>query len=153
MRPEVRVGLRRHDRRESGPFDPVLREHETIEISVRHGTPVDRLERCLEAEVEVSVLLSVDREVLPLEEDRQIGRLLEFEDEDASLNCVGQACRHEHRIARPHHPRPKGAEQRLAVAVANPIAHLLLAHGVLEANPDLSPLRCLEHIPSFGLAM
>ena len=61
---------------------------ELSEVAARPPPAVHRGERDLEAESEVTDRGSVDRVVVPLEEDREILGLLQFEQQDAGADGV-----------------------------------------------------------------
>ena len=89
-----------------------------------------------------------------LGDDREVGRLLELEQEDAGADGVRRARRDEDRITRSHDVLDERAEQRVCGLALDPVAQLVGADRLAEAGPD-ARRRAVAHAedqPRLGLA-
>ena len=84
---------------QSGSVEILATNDQRVEIRVVDRGKIDGLQREVEAEVQVPILRAVNRKALPFKEDRQVGRFLKLEDEDAVGNCVRKARGDEHCVA------------------------------------------------------
>jgi hypothetical protein len=126
---------------------------QAVEVSIGDGGGIDGLQRDVEPEAQVAVAVAVDGEVLPLQQDRQVGRLLELEDEDPLLDRVGQSRRHEHGIAGADLPGAQRGEKAGAVVRGDHGGHLSQRHGLSEAHADARTRRRIDDVPRLGLAV
>ena len=88
--------------RQRGPPD------ESVDVGCREGVGAHGVEGDVEAEAEVPVGWPVEVEAVPLQQHREVGRLLELDDEHAGIDAVRRRRRNEHAVADVA-PSPGGA--------------------------------------------
>ena len=119
-----------------------------------HAAQVDAPERDVPPEPERRLVLVRDAEAVPLEQDREVGRLLELDDEHAVADRVRRARGHEDRVARLHGQRVERAEHRVVVLLADPALERLGRDVLAEAGRDARVgLRRGDDDPRLGLAV
>src|SRR5690348_13605932 len=97
---------------------------------------VDRIEHDVPAEPEARVA-GIDREVGGFEDDREVGRLLDLEDEDARTDRVGRRRRDEPDVAGDGRPMDHRLEERGRLLLLDPSTQLVAPDSAPEPKPDV----------------
>jgi hypothetical protein len=124
-------------------------------VTQNPGQSSEEIERyiTIPIEIQMAVLGTIDRELCPLEQDRQVGRFLKFKNEDTIGDSVRKSGGDEHRIAGANNARLQCAEKCSTIALSNPITDLAQTHLILESDADLSTFRGIKYVPGLGLAV
>jgi len=97
--------------------------------------------------------VAVDLHALPLQQDRQVGRLLQFHDQHPCTDEVRRPGRHQHRVAGRHLQLVHRSDQGAGVVRTHPTGHLGGVHGLPESQPDDGSRFRLQDVPGLGLAV
>ena len=102
----------------------------------------------------MTIAFAVDGKAFPLEQDREVRRLLQLSHEDTGTNRMRHAGGHEDRVTSRHRNLVERRQHLDGVLNGDPIAQLLSRHSSAKAEVDgRRGSRRLQHEPRLRLAV
>lgn len=155
--PKVGIGIGRHDR-DDRVLGLVLgrigSSDESLQLGIAQAVGTDGPDRHVEPQIQVTVDGPVDLEAGPFEQDREIGRLLEFQDEEVLPDRMRRAGRDEDGVSGTNRDGSKQVEQGVGILPLHELGPLVVGDGSPGADEHGTARRlALQDDPSLGLAV
>ena len=96
----------------------------------------DRTDCHVESQPEVTIGRSIDVEITPFEQDREIGGFLKLEHQKVLADRVRRAGRDEHGVARTHRDRSEQIDHGIRILLVDESRPLVTSHSSVGADED-----------------